>query len=73
MCEPAAIFSLLISSFACTPWDCAGCAVLSASIGDSKAAAGEKGNDYRYRQKNTVIMIRDQDGFHREPEIQGIG
>lgn len=42
MCEPAAIFSLLISSFACTPWDCAGCAVLSASVGDSMAAAGKK-------------------------------
>lgn len=39
MCEPAAIFSPLISSFARTPWDCA---VLSASIGDSEAAAGRE-------------------------------
>lgn len=39
MFEPAAIFSPLISSFACTLWDCAVC---SASIGDAEAAAGRK-------------------------------
>lgn len=60
MCEPAAIFSLLISSFACTPWDCAGCAVLSASVGDSKAAAAAAGRKEMTIDTDTVIMIRDK-------------
>lgn len=42
MCEPAAIFSPLISSFSCTPWDCA---VLSHGAGDAEAAGEERGND----------------------------
>lgn len=53
MCEPAAIFSPLISSFSCTPWDCA---VLSHSIGDAEAAGGERKWHNQCRQKNTVTI-----------------
>lgn len=60
MCEPAAIFSPLISSFSCTPWDCA---VLSHSIGDAEAAGREEMTQSMQTEKHLHNNDREETDF----------